>query len=176
MFPLVRRLFLLSPLLTTQLFSSSIVVYQDIGFIDILVLTITIIVGIFLLAAQHSLAKTMKNSVPTKHTHGFWIWTQMIPFWSFISMPITLIKLKAQFRHFLDEHDITLEDVTSYNHSWGWFLYVSIIISILFPSFTVITLIGMVTYNIHIVDVKKSILAFQQSTIRKQRIEEIFNE
>lgn len=159
-------------LITLGLSASPLLAYQDdaasaiamIGGMIIGFYLLLFIIGIFFLISQSAFAKSMQTSNPLNNTNGVWIWTQLIPIWSLIAIPVTLMKLNAQFKAYMNEHNLQINDVKSYNNTWGWVWFGGIIGSIFFPLLAIVALIGLVGFWFHISSVKNSLL-YRQAAV-----------
>jgi heme/copper-type cytochrome/quinol oxidase subunit 2 len=125
---------------------------------------IYVIVTIMFLLSQSKFAKSMKTSNEMKNTSGVWIWTQLIPLWSFIAIPVTLMKLNEQFRIYTEENNLENKvELKQYNNTWGWVWFGGSVLSILFQPLAIIAFIGLIGFWIHISGVKKSLVNFQNN-------------
>jgi hypothetical protein len=106
--------------------------------------------------SQSLLVKQMQCTNASNNTGSGWIWTQWIPLWGLIAVPVTLNKLNNQFYSFIQEN----KNVTNklYSNTWGWIWYASTIISIVVPFIGFIGLIAWIVFWIHIVDVRKNLI------------------
>ncbi|QOP42099.1 hypothetical protein [Sulfurimonas marina] len=125
---------------------------------------INLIITILFLLSQSSFAKAMTTSNPMNNTSGVWIWTQLIPFWSLVAIPVTLLKLNTQFQAFVAEKNLSFTEIKMYSNVWGWIWYGGTIASIFVPVLWVIALVGLIGFWVHISNVKKSILISGVST------------
>ncbi|AXH13158.1 hypothetical protein [Halarcobacter bivalviorum] len=66
----------------------------------------------------------------------FWLWSQLIPFWSFIAIPITLIKINKQLKK--------IENFYKATYSWIWFF--TSILSIFFAPILILNLISFILF------------------------------
>ena len=101
----------------------------------------------------------MKSSKIEHNTNSVWIWTQIIPLWSIIAIPVTLIKLNNQFKTYIQENNIQNHSTLKvYNNIWGWVWFGGSVISIIFQPFALIAIIGLIVFWIHINSVRKSLI------------------
>lgn len=121
------------------------------------VLIVTVVLNILFLMAQSAFAKSMKLANKDKETSSVWIWTQLIPLWNLVAIPITLLKINEQYKTYVLENDSL--QVESYSSTWGWVWYISSILSIFFPILGLVSLVGLIGFWIHVSKVKKSIEA-----------------
>ena len=119
---------------------------------------IIFVITIFFLVAQSSFAKTITTSNQMLNTNPVWIWTQLIPIWSLVALPVTLLKLDAQFKAYIQEHNLTEADIKMYTNLWGWIYYGGTIVSIFIPVGGIVALVGLIGFWIHLNSVKKSII------------------
>ena len=129
--------------------------------LGLVVIVAAIVITILFLIAQSSLVDTMRTSNPDLNTSKAWIWTQLIPIWALVAIPVTLVKINSQFQAFVQEHNYTPEDIKFYSSLWGWIWYGANIVSIFIPIVGVVSLIGIIGFWVHINGVRKSILAIQ---------------
>ena len=123
----------------------------------LLMLFVMLIVEIFFLAAQHSFVKTIRVANPTLNTSPVWIWTQLIPIWSFVAIPVTLIKIDKQFSAFVQENRLDESQIKFYSNTWGWVWYIGSVLSIFIPIMGLVSLAGVIGFWVHINGVKKSV-------------------
>lgn len=57
-----------------------------------------IVVTILFLLAQSKFVKSMNTSNEFNNTSAAWIWTQLIPIWNFVAIPVTLLKINKQYQ------------------------------------------------------------------------------
>lgn len=119
------------------------------------VLIVTVVLNILFLMAQSAFAKSMKLANKDKETSSVWIWTQLIPLWNLVAIPITLLKINEQYKTYVLENDSL--QVESYSSTWGWVWYISSILSIFFPILGLVSLVGLIGFWIHVSKVRKSI-------------------
>lgn len=122
-----------------------------------------IVVTIFFLLAQSSFVDTIQTSNPLVNTSKVWIWTQLIPIWSLIAIPVTLLKINTQFQVFVQEKGYTQSDIKYYTSLWGWIWFGGNIASILIPVMGIVSLVGVIGFWVHLNSVKKSILMHELS-------------
>lgn len=128
------------------------------------IIAIYFLITILFLLSQSSFAKAMKTKNEMKNTSGVWIWTQLIPIWSLIAIPITLIKLNEQFRVFSEENELTNStEIKQYNNTWGWIWFGGSLLAIFVPFFGIVALIGIIGFWIHISGVKNNLLSFKNA-------------
>lgn len=119
-------------------------------------------ITIMFLVTQSSFAKAIKTTQEHQNTNSIWIWTQLIPIWALIAIPITLIKLNNQFQVFRNENKIdTMNSIKQYSNTWGWVWFGGTVLSIVFQLFAIVALVGFIGFWIHISSVKKSVLQAQ---------------
>lgn len=123
-----------------------------------IIFLIMFVITIFFLLAQSSFAKTITTSNPMLNTSPVWIWTQLIPIWSLVAVPVTLLKLDAQFKAYIQEHNLTEADIKMYTNLWGWIWYGGTIVSFFIPLGGIVALVGLIGFWIHLNSVKKSII------------------
>ena len=112
------------------------------------------VLEIFFLLAQHNFAKTIATSNPELNTSPVWIWTQLIPLWSLIAIPVTLIKLNNQYQAFLIEKGLSPIELP-FKIYWGWIWYGGMVLSIFIPIFGIVSLVGLIGFWIHLNDLTK---------------------
>ena len=126
---------------------------------ELLIILALMIVFIFPIVlffnSQVKLAKKMRTSDLEMNTGSGWIWTQIIPIWSLVAVPVTLMKLDQQFRVYIEENN--LSPVVKYNNLWGWIWYGGTVASIIIPLAGLIALVGFVGFWIHIVKVREGL-------------------
>ncbi len=110
---------------------------------------------ILFFSSQVKLAKTMRTSDIEMNTGSGWIWTQIIPLWSLVATPVTLIKLNQQFLVYIEENN--LSPVVKYNNLWGWIWYGGTIASAIIPFAGLIAIVGFIGYWIHVVKVREGL-------------------
>lgn len=119
-------------------------------------------ITIFFLISQSSFAKSMRLKNRDKETSSIWIWTQLIPIWNFIAIPVTLIKLNEQFNTYILENDLlNSSTIKSYNNTWGWVWYIGSVVSIFIPFAGLISFIGVIGFWIHISNIRKSLITIR---------------
>ena len=119
-------------------------------------------ITIFFLISQSSFAKSMRLKNRDKETSGIWIWTQLIPIWNFIAIPVTLIKLNEQFNTYILENNLlNSSTIKSYNNTWGWVWYIGSVVSIFIPFAGLISFIGVIGFWIHISNIRKSLITIR---------------
>jgi hypothetical protein len=101
----------------------------------------------------------MRTSDPMNNTSGVWIWTQLIPLWALIAIPVTLMKLNSQFQAYINENKLQPHEVKPYNNTWGWVWFGGMIGSLVFPLLGIVALVGLIGFWVHISGVKNSLLA-----------------
>ncbi len=145
-------------LATPLLAGSNNGIMAAIGGAAILFFLVYLAIIILFLLSQSSFAQVMSTSNPMNNTSGVWIWTQLIPIWSLVAIPVTLLKLNTQFQAFVAERNLTFNDIKMYSNVWGWVWYGGSIASFIFPLFGIVALVGLIGFWVHINNVKKSIL------------------
>lgn len=124
------------------------------------IFVVMLVVNILFLMTQSAFAKTMQTSDPSKNTSAVWIWTQLIPVWSLVAIPVTLMKLDGQFQAFLQEKGLEGSGmVKPYDKTWGWVWFGGTLASFIFPIAGIIALIGVTGFWVHIAKVKNSLAA-----------------
>ncbi len=111
----------------------------------VLVLTICIFI---LILKQLGFIKKINKEI-----NSLWIWTQIIPVWSFVAIPITLIKINKQVKAYLKENNLE----NTYKPSYGWIWFLTSIISLPFSPFLIISLISFILFYKHLGKVEKSL-------------------
>ncbi len=106
----------------------------------ILVLTICIFI---LILKERKLIKS----------NPFWLWSQLIPFWSFIAIPITLIKINKQLKNYLKQKRI--ENFYKVTYSWIWFF--TSVLSIFFAPLLILNLISFILFYKQLQKVEKTL-------------------
>lgn len=130
---------------------------QILGFMAVAFIII-VAINIFFLMAQSAFAKSMKLTNREKETSIVWIWTQLIPLWNLVAIPITLLKLNEQYKTYVLENDSS--NIKPFNVAIGWAWYISSILAIFIPSLGTGVILGVLIYFwIHISKVRKSIEA-----------------
>ncbi|MDH4944416.1 hypothetical protein [Sulfurimonas sp. C5] len=152
-------------LATPLLAGSNNSVIAAMGGVVILFFLVYLALIILFLLSQSSFAKVMTTSNPMNNTSGVWIWTQLIPIWSLVAIPVTLLKLNTQFQAFVAERNLTFNDIKMYSNVWGWVWYGSSIASFIFPLFGLVALVGLIGFWVHISNVKKSILMLNAAPV-----------
>ena len=132
---------------------------MGIAAMGLLILIAAIVITIFFLVAQSSFVDTIRTSNPQVNTSKAWIWTQLIPIWSLVAIPVTLVKINAQFQAFVQENNYTPEDIQYYTNIWGWIWYGANIVSIFFPIVGIVSFVGIIGFWVHMNNVRKSILS-----------------
>lgn len=151
-FFILSSIFATLPLMADD--GGAILAMLGVGFI---VFAIMFAITVFFLISQSAFAKAMNVSNELKRTSSVWIWTQLIPIWSLIAIPVTLIKLNEQFNLYVSENNLSTE-LVSYNNTWGWVWYIGSIVSFFIPLAGLISLVGVIGFWIHISKVRKSLL------------------
>ena len=132
--------------------------------IGLLIIVASIVITVLFLKAQSSFVDVIETSNPQLNTSKVWIWTQIIPIWALVAIPVTLLKINTQFQAFVQENNLGLNDVTYYSNVWGWVWFGANIASIFVPLAGIISFVGIIGFWIHINSVKKSILAYKLDT------------
>lgn len=123
-----------------------------------------LVVNIMFLLTQSKFAKSMQTSNEQKNTSAVWIWTQLIPLWAFIAIPVTLMKLNEQFKLYMVENDLNGNpSVKEYNNTWGWVWFGGSVLSLIIPFAGLIGLVGVIGFWIHIAGVKNSLVLAKQN-------------
>lgn len=115
----------------------------------VLVLTICIFI---LILKQLGFIKKINKKI-----NFLWIWTQIIPIWSFVAIPITLIKINKQVKAYLKENNLE----NTYKPSYGWIWFLTSIISLPFSPFLIISLISFILFYKHLEKVENSLLTLR---------------
>lgn len=115
----------------------------------VLVLTICIFI---LILKQLGFIKKINKKI-----NFLWIWTQIIPIWSFVAIPITLIKINKQVKAYLKENNLE----NTYKPSYGWIWFLTSIISLPFHLFLIISLISFILFYKHLEKVENSLLTLR---------------
>ena len=153
-----KKLMLTTLISTPLLASDSEGVFAALG-IAFVVFAIMFLITIFFLLSQSAFAKSMQTSDQSKNTSRVWIWTQLIPIWSLVAIPVTLIKLNEQFRVFISENSLGFDNsIKLYNNVWGWVWFFGTLVSLFIPFAGLISIIGVIGFWIHINGVRKSLL------------------
>lgn len=117
-------------------------------------------VNVLFLLTQSAFAKKMKTADESKNTSAVWIWTQLIPVWSLVAIPVTLSKLNSQFQTFLREKGLEGNgSIKHYDKTWGWVWFGGTLASFIFPLAGIVALIGVIGFWVHISNVKNSLAA-----------------
>ncbi|RXI37864.1 hypothetical protein CRU99_11595 [Malaciobacter mytili] len=119
----------------------------DLLLLTFVVLVLTICIFILILKQLGFIKKINKK------INSLWIWTQIIPIWSFVAIPITLIKINKQVKAYLKENNLE----NTYNPSYGWIWFLTSIISLPFSPFLIISLISFILFYKHLGKVEKSL-------------------
>ncbi len=106
----------------------------------ILVLTICIFI---LILKERKLIKS----------NPFWLWSQLNRFWSFIALPITLIKINKQLKNYLKQKRI--ENFYKATYSWIWFF--TSVLSIFFAPLLILNLISFILFYKQLQKVEKTL-------------------
>ncbi|GAB4223035.1 MAG: hypothetical protein Kow0076_5090 [Francisella sp.] len=80
--------------------------------ISIVVLIITsLVVSVFFILAQQKLSKYLSVINKNEKINPLWLWTQLIPIWSYIALIVTAIKLNDQIKLYnqLYEHKLVFK-------------------------------------------------------------------
>lgn len=131
---------------------------------------ISLVINILFLRSVSSFAKSMKLSNSLKETSAVWIWTQLIPMWNYVAIPVSFIKLNEQYKEYVLENSST--EVKTFKPIWGWSYYISLILiivssflEVLIPTLFLIRhflwlvcSIGFIGFWVHISKVRKSIV------------------
>ena len=121
--------------------------------------TVYLVVTILFLISQNSFAKEMKVKQKSLNIKSAWIWTQVIPIWSLVAIPVTLIRLNKQFIRYVEENNLqTDSSLKFYTSTWGWIWFGGSIVSIVFQPFIIVSIIGLIGFWMHINSVKKSLV------------------
>ncbi|MDY0328057.1 MAG: hypothetical protein RBR07_07400 [Arcobacteraceae bacterium] len=132
----------------------------------VFILGLWLLVNVLFLLTQSKFAKTMKVQNWEKNTSPVWIWTQLIPIWSFIAIPVTLIKLNEQFKLYMSENNLNDNPmIKQYNNTWGWVWFGGSVLSLIIPFAGLIGFVGVIGFWIHIAGVKNSLIQEQQTKI-----------
>lgn len=126
---------------------------------------INLIITILFLLSQNAFAKSMITSNPMNNTNGVWIWTQLIPLWNLVAIPVTLLKLNTQFQAFIAEKNLSYTDIKMYSNLWGWIWYGGMIASWFLPILWIIALVGLIGFWVHISNVKNSIFMLNAAPV-----------
>ncbi|QEO56918.1 hypothetical protein [Francisella marina] len=78
--------------------------------ICIVVLIITsLIVSVLFILSQQKLAKALVTVNTGEQIHPAWLWTQLIPIWSYIALVVTAVKLDEQTKLYNQTHEKKLK-------------------------------------------------------------------
>lgn len=78
--------------------------------ICIVALIITsLIVSILFILSQQKLAKALVTVNSGEQIHPAWLWTQLIPIWSYIALVVTAVKLDEQTKLYNQTHEKKLK-------------------------------------------------------------------
>lgn len=94
----------------------------------------------FLLSLSKLVEEIRDNDLLPTYIHKAWIWTQLIPIWSFIAFLVLNIKLDAAARAIESKHNLSFKYIT-YPSILGW------IISLGF-FYTWIPIIGFIAFSV----------------------------
>jgi hypothetical protein len=126
---------------------------------------VMIVVNILFLMTQSGFAKSMETDDPSLNTSPVWIWTQLIPVWSLVAIPVTLTKLSRQFNAFLEANSLVDDArIKRYDTTWGWVWYGGVIASMFIPVAALVALVGVTGFWVHVANVKQSLAALHKET------------
>ncbi|AJI56320.1 putative membrane protein [Francisella philomiragia] len=78
--------------------------------ICIVALIITsLIVSVLFILSQQKLAKALVTINSSEQIHPAWLWTQLIPIWSYIALVVTAVKLDEQTKLYNQTHEKQLK-------------------------------------------------------------------
>ncbi|MEY8767410.1 hypothetical protein [Francisella philomiragia] len=78
--------------------------------ICIVALIITsLIVSVLFILSQQKLAKALVTVNSGEQIHPAWLWTQLIPIWSYIALVVTAVKLDEQIKLYNQTHEKKLK-------------------------------------------------------------------
>ncbi|MBK2258813.1 hypothetical protein [Francisella philomiragia] len=78
--------------------------------ICIVALIITsLIVSVLFILSQQKLAKALVTINSSEQIHPAWLWTQLIPIWSYIALVVTAVKLDEQTKLYNQTHEKKLK-------------------------------------------------------------------
>ncbi|MEY8714429.1 hypothetical protein AB9G26_03980 [Francisella philomiragia] len=78
--------------------------------ICIVALIITsLIVSVLFILSQQKLAKALVTINSSEQIHPAWLWTQLIPIWSYIALVVTTVKLDEQTKLYNQTHEKKLK-------------------------------------------------------------------
>ncbi|ADG92810.1 conserved hypothetical protein [Arcobacter nitrofigilis DSM 7299] len=129
-----------------------------------IILVMIALVNIFFILSQVKLVNTLKVSNHTKKISKGWLWSQLIPLWSYLAFMVVLFKIESQFQTYLKETSNEQNDnIKHYSTTWGLVYIAGVGISNYFPLFYIMIPIGFIGFWIHIYKVKKSLILAQYS-------------
>ncbi|WP_246572798.1 hypothetical protein [Francisella salimarina] len=69
----------------------------------------SLIVSVLFILSQQKLAKALITVNSGEQIHPAWLWTQLIPIWSYIALVVTAVKLDEQTRLYNQTHEKKLK-------------------------------------------------------------------
>jgi len=116
-------------------------------------------VTVLFLLAQSKFVKSMNTSNEFYNTSVVWIWTQLIPIWNFVAIPVTLSKINKQYQFYVEENKIqSNSNIKPYDSLWGWIWFGGSVGSIFVPLLAIVSLVGIIGFWVHISNVKSSLV------------------
>ncbi|AEI36289.1 hypothetical protein [Francisella salina] len=74
----------------------------------VLIIT-SLIVSVLFILSQQKLAKALVTVNSGEQIHPAWLWTQLIPIWSYIALVVTAVKLDEQTKLYNQTHEKKLK-------------------------------------------------------------------
>lgn len=80
-----------------------------IQFSVVIITVLSIVVSCLFILSQQKLAKNLRRINNTSKIHPAWLWTQLIPIWSYIALVVVAVKLDDQIKIYQSKHNKTLK-------------------------------------------------------------------
>ncbi|AIT08701.1 hypothetical protein LO80_01075 [Candidatus Francisella endociliophora] len=66
-------------------------------------------VSVMFILSQQRLARILAKQNGSYKIHGAWLWTQLLPLWSYIALVVVAVKLDDQIKIYQSKHNQTLK-------------------------------------------------------------------
>ncbi|XSZ47701.1 hypothetical protein ACP8HZ_05175 [Francisella noatunensis] len=65
----------------------------------------SVVISILFILSQQKLAKALVTANSAEQIHLAWLWTQLIPIWSYMALVVTAVKLGEQTKLYNQTHE-----------------------------------------------------------------------
>ena len=134
--------------------SPEMLLYTLAGLIILLLIT-ALLTSVFFILAQQKLVKRFSLVNDTSRISSLWLWSQLIPIWSYIALIVTANHLKQQDDTFINKSQ-NKEKGSNFKASYSYW-YVGSIVLTMIPSISIIAgLVNMIMFVVVWTNISKS--------------------